>query len=133
MSDPRNPRSHEDNRRGLNGEDYVRRRDDLEACPETEWCDLINPRTGARHEVKVAEPGRRFRLWRDNHRSLAASDARGTAWYDFLVVTESGNVLEERRMKPSTVTRIVHQRGGWNRSGHERGSEQHKLPTGEIF
>ncbi len=133
MSDPRNPRSHQDTDRGRFGEDYVRRRDDLEACPENDWCDLLNPRTGSKHEVKVSLPNRRFRIWEDNHRSLTASDGQGTAWYHFVVVTSSGNVVDERKAKPSTITRIVNERGGWNRSGHARGSRQHKIPVGELF
>jgi len=133
MSDPRNPRSHEDTDRGQLGEDYVRRRDDLEPCPGNEWCDLVNPRNGTKHEVKVSQPNRRFRVWEDNHRSLTASDGQGTAWYHFLVVTSSGNVVDERKAKPSTITRIVNERGGWNTSGHERGSRQHKIPVGELF
>ena len=132
MSDPRNPRSHQDNRRGLDGEDYVARRDDLEQCNENEWCDLVNPRTGTKHEVKVCQPGRRFRIWEDNHRSLTASDGQGTAWYQFLVVTENGNVVDEVKRKPSTVTKIINERGGWNVSGHDRGSRQHKLPPSEV-
>ena len=133
MSDPRNPRSHEDNDRGRRGESYVKQRDDLEKCTENEWCDLVNPRTGSKHEVKVAAPGRRFRIWEDNHRSLTASDGQNVAWYDFLVVTMDDRVVEGRRMKPSTVTQIVRDRGGWNTSGHARGSRQHKIPVGEIF
>ena len=133
MSDPRNPRSHEDTDRGRRGEDYVRRRDDLEECSENDWCDLVNPRTNTKHEVKVAAPDRRFRIWEDNHRSMVASDAGNVAWYQFLVVTMNGNVVEERKVKPSTVTTIVNERGGWNESGHVRGSRQHKIPVGDLF
>ena len=133
MSDPRNPRSHKDNRRGANSEDYLARRDNLEKCPENDWCDLVNPRTGSKHEVKTCLPGKRFRIWQDNHRSLTASDGQGTAWYRFLVVSEGGNVLRETKMKPSTVTKMIRERGGWNRSGHARGSQQHKLPEKDVF
>ena len=133
MSDPRNPRSHEDNDRGLRGEDWIAVRDDLDPCPANQWCDLVNPRTGAKHEVKVAAPERRFRIWEDNHRSLTASDGQNVAWYHFLVMDSDGRVVDSRRMKPSTVTRIVRERGGWNTSGHARGSRQHKIPVGEIF
>jgi hypothetical protein len=123
---------HEHTERGLRGEKYVARRDDLEPA-EVDWCDLRNPRTGSAHEVKVAEPGRRFRLWEDQHRSLAAAHGQNAAWYQFLVVVDSGNVLKERRAHVPTVTRIVSERGGWNQSGHKRESRQHKLPVSEIF
>ena len=133
MSDPRNPRSHKDNRRGLDGEDYVARRFELEECPENDWCDLVNPRTGTQWEVKVCQPNRRFRLWEDNHRSLTASDGQKTAWYYFIVVSKNGNIVDTQKRKPSTITRIVRERGGWNESGHERGSRQHKLPPSAVM
>jgi|GEM_PF-2184495 hypothetical protein len=124
--------SHQHNDRGRRGESYVRRRDDLEAS-EVDWCDLRNPRTNSAHEVKVCEPNRRFRIWEDNHRSLTTADGQNAAWYHFLVVTDGGNVIEERRMKATTVTKLVRERGGWNESGHERGSRQLKIPESEIF
>ena len=124
--------SHRHNDRGRRSEDYIRRKHDLEECPE-DWCDAINPRTGSRHEVKTCLPGKRFRLWEDNHRSLAAAHGQNAAWYYFVVVTKSGNVVREKRMKAPTVTRLVNERGGWNKSGHRRGSRQLKIPESEIF
>lgn len=128
-----NERRHEDTDRGYNGEQWVKQQYDLERCPDTRWCDLQNPRTGARHEVKVALPNRRFRVWKDNHRSLVSSNAAGTAWYDFLVMSRSGRITDHRRMQPTTVSRIVDELGGWNESGHARGSYQKKIPVAAIF
>jgi hypothetical protein len=95
--------------------------------PGERWYDAINPRTDAKYQVKSAETGRRFRVWADQHRSLTAAEGQNAAWYVF--VTESGH----RRMRPSTVTAIIRERGGWNESGHERGSKQHKIPINEII
>lgn len=122
--------------RGETAANWVAREYSLESCPENDWCDLINPRTGTKHEVKSARPDRRFRIWEDNHRSLTASDGQGTAWYDFVVLSSGGSPqpMEHRRVNPSTITKIVNARGGWNRAGHEkRSGRQHKLPVSELF
>lgn len=75
----------------------------------------------------------RFRVRRDQHRSLVASDAQGTAWYIFVLLDEeAGDVVLQRR-RPSTVTRIVDERGGWNQAGHEEFDEQHKLPIDAVL
>ena len=74
----------------------------------------------------------RFRLWEDQHRSLTASDGQATAWYAFVLLSGTGEVVDVRRMKPSTVTEIVG--GDWNRADHaERDGRQHKLPADEVF
>lgn len=102
---------------------------DLEHAPEADWYDAVNPRTGAKYEVKSAQADRRFRLWENQHRSLAAAEGQNAAWYVFLV---SGEGM--RRVKPTTVTRWVRARGGWNRAGHDRrDGRQHKLPVSEVF
>lgn len=108
---------------------------------ERHWYDLRHHSTNSKGEVKSTsqevgdkypEPGR-FRLWREQHVSLVASDANGTAWYIFVVFVESAGEIWIRRMRPSTVTRIVNERGGWNRSGHHRYSQQHKIPWHVIM
>jgi len=122
--------------RGKEAAEYVASEYSLERCPENDWCDLVNPRTSAKHEVKSARPDRRFRLWEDNHRSLTASDGQNVAWYDFVILSSGSNPqpLEHKRMKPATVTQLVNSRGGWNRAGHEkRDGRQHKLPVSEVF
>ena len=106
---------------------------DLERTPNEPgegWYDCINPRTGAKYQVKSAQRDRRFRLWSDQHRSLVASDANGVAWYVFVTSGE-----DPRRVKPSTVTKWVNERGGWNKANHELrpGALQHKLPVSEVF
>lgn len=87
-----------------------------------------------REEVGEKYPAAgRFRLRRDQHRSLTASDGQGTAWYIFVLWREStGDVVLQRR-RPSTVTQIVADRGGWNRAGHEEFDEQHKLSVEEVL
>lgn len=124
--------SHRDNDRGLRGENYVKRKHDLEDS-DVPWCDLRNPRTGSAHEVKVCEPGRRFRVWEDQQNSLASAHGQNAAWVHFLIVTDNGNVVDYRRVEAPTVTKIVRERGGWNKSGHDRGQRQHKLPEGDVF
>jgi hypothetical protein len=105
-----------------------------------EWYDCVSS-TGTKIEVKsahevidgedpsqfVATPGR-FRLWRGQHRSLVASNARGTAWYVFVLFDEHGSLVDLRRMRPSTVGRIIRDTGGWARSGHPKGM-QAKIPV----
>lgn len=94
------------------------------------WADLENPRTGARYEVKSTDPTReypRFRLWRDQHRSLVGYDSQRTAWYAFV----AGDRVVRRR--PAYVTAVVRELGGWNVSGHARGSKQKKVPAGELL
>lgn len=100
------------------------------------WYDLEVPETGTKYEVKSTSsevgdkyPGTgRFRLWRSQHRSLTASEGAGMAWYAFVVLDEDAGSIKIQRRRPTTVTRLVNERGGWNDAGHERYSEQHKLP-----
>lgn len=112
-------------------EEFVADEYDLEhnpGDPGERWFDATNPRTGARYQVKTAEKGRRFRLWEDQHRSLTAAEGQNAAWYVFL---SDG---EMKRMRPSTVTRIIRERGGWNRADHaDRDARQHKLPVDEVI
>jgi hypothetical protein len=108
---------------------------------DAEWWDLRHPNTPAKTEVKststtVGEkyPGDgRFRLWEGQTRSLLSSDARGVAWYAFVLLDEDAGVLRIRRAEPSTVSGWVADRGGWNQSGHESQGRQHKLPYGVVF
>lgn len=97
---------------------------------DVEWCDATNPRTGARYEVKSASTSAtrpRFRLWEDQHRSLTRAANHAAAWYVFVY----GGEMTRRR--PSTVTEVVNDRGGWNRSGHRRGARQLKVPVEELL
>ncbi|WP_162562457.1 hypothetical protein [Salinigranum rubrum] len=120
-------------------EQLVADRYDLEHRPdEADWYDCVNPRTGTKYEVKsthetlASGASGRFRLWEDQHRSLTVSDGQVTAWYVFVLLSETGEVVEVRRMKPSTVTEIVD--GEWNQAGHrKRKSRQHKLHFGKLF
>jgi hypothetical protein len=131
-------RANED--QGLFATEVVAEEYDLELERETaDWYDAINPRTGAKTEVKsthrALEDGSvgRFRLWRDQHRSLRASDASGVAWYAFVLLDDSDSVVDVVRAKPSTVGRLVRESGDWNRAGHsERDGPQHKLPWTEV-
>lgn len=125
-------------RQGAFAEQLVASIHDLEHRPdETDWYDAVNPRTGTKYEVKSTHqelesgaPGR-FRLWRDQHRSLVASDAAGTAWYTFVLLSSGGDVLDVQRRRPSTVTRLVE---SWNRAGHgERDGPQYKLPWPQVM
>lgn len=120
---------------GDDAEELIATKYDL-APAGVEWCDLTNPRTGARYEVKFATRERsngsegRFRLWRDQHRSLRAADAAGnTAWYAF--VTDGGSTYTRRRV--THVSQVVADLGGWNESGHRRGSRQKKIPIAELI
>jgi len=106
-----------------------------------EWYDVVNEQTGTKLEAKscllaVGEkyPAKgRFRLRRDQTRSLTASDANGTAWYGFGLVDLDGGRIYLRRAKPSTVTQWVTDRGGWNTANHGQFDYQHKLPYDVPF
>lgn len=135
---------HPNEQQGEFAERVVAREFDLDHAPaEAEWYDCVDPSTGTKYEVKSATEtldngaSGRFRLWGDQHRSLAgAASADGqTAWYVFVLLGEDGDVLEIRRMRPQTVTRVIHDDGGaWNRAGHaDRGDDQHKIPWEQVI
>lgn len=131
---------YDNERQGEWAEEQVAREFDLAHVPnEAEWYDCVNPRTGTKFEVKSATreldsgAAGRFRLWEDQHRSLVASDAQGTAWYVFVVLGSGGAIEAVERMHATTVTELVNDAGGWNRAGHdERESRQLKLPIDEV-
>jgi len=118
-------------------ENFAAAQYDLTLTPEADWHDAIAD-NGTKYEVKGAEKEKRsgrqgrFRIWEDNHHSLSVSNGQANAWYVFVVI-ENGTVLDHRRTQPQTITRIINDRGGWNRSGHSRGGRQHKLPISELF
>lgn len=126
---------------GSLAEELVAEEYDLSEFNDAGWYDCHDEDTGAKYEVKStsSEIGDkypstgRFRLWQDNHRSLAASNAQGTAWYAFVYLHERDGLIKIRRREPQTVTRIVHKRGGWDESGHERGERQKKLPPSAVL
>lgn len=113
----------------------------LHRANEEEWYDCRHPRTNAKAEVKSAftevgekYPARgRFRLRRDQTRSLLSSDAAGVAWYAFVRFDPDAGDVDVRRAKPSTVSGWVRERGGWNRAGHDEFDWQHKLPHSVPF
>jgi hypothetical protein len=74
----------------------------------------------------------RFRLFEGQLRSLVAADARGTAWVVFVLFDEDRQPVDLRRMRPGTVLRLVNERSGWHKSGHEKG-KQHKVPIKPVF
>jgi hypothetical protein len=108
---------------------------------DPDFFDVRHPERVTKAEVKSTQTSigekypaeGRFRVWEGQTRSLVASDARATAWYIFVLFDESAGMLRLRRMRPSTVSRIVDERGGWNESGHESMGRQHKIPIIEVF
>jgi len=121
-------------RQGTFAEEYVANAYGLDHAPrETDWYDAVHP-SGTKYEVKSTHTGGRFRLWEGQVRSLVASDGQGTAWIAFVLLDQGGNVVDVQRRKPSTVLRLINERGGFNRAGHqERDDRQHKLPEGEVM
>lgn len=109
-----------------------------------DWYDVHVGRTGTKYEVKSTSTrigedypaDGRFRVWQGQLRSLInsrhAGDS-GTAWVAFVLFDEDQNPIRVRRLHPETVLRKVHDRGGWNTSGHEEMGKQHKLPIDEVF
>jgi len=122
---------------GALAERAVADRWDLEV-DRSEWFDLRNPRTGSKYQVKRAESKQgdddgRFRVFRGPHRSLAASDGQATAWYVFVLYSaDGGRVVAMQRRKPSTVTQIVAEMGGWSESGHTAYREEKKIPVSKV-
>lgn len=106
---------------------------------ETDWYDGVKLSTGAKFEVKSTEidigedyPAKgRFRLRRDQLRSLRASDASGVAWVVFVLFDDEKGVVRMRRMKPATVQRTLVDE--WNRAGHSDFDFQHKVPFSQVF
>ena len=94
------------------------------------WFDALDPETGEKYQVKSAKPERRFRLWEDQHRSLTASEGQlGAAFYIF--VTDNKPML---KVRATTVTEWVQERGGWNKAGHDlRDGRQLKIPVSWVF
>lgn len=104
-----------------------------------DWYDAVLKSTMTKYQIKSTAVERvkgssgRFRLWETDHRSLVASDSSGTAWYVFVLFDGKGGVVSVRRCKPSTVTRIVEEAGGWNQAGHaDKPGRQLKLPHEEV-
>lgn len=137
---------HPNRRQGEAAEKHVASKGGLAHCPdEADWYDNRNPRTGTKHEVKSTheeiegahnpDDEGEFRVWSDQHNSLRASDAAGVAWYDFVLLDDDGNVVDHVRRKPSTVSKIVRENGGWKPAGHaERGDAmQCRIPHSEVF
>lgn len=112
---------------------------DRDAGEDTNWYDAIDPDTGTKYEVKSTDKENRyrsgrFRVWEGQHRSLVASDRRGTAWYWFVLFDPAGRI-QTRRVKPSTVTEIVKESGGWSESDHAstEWDYEHRLEWDEVF
>lgn len=107
---------------------------------DAEWFDCRHPDRPTKYEVKSTHeqigedyPAEgRFRVWKSQTKSLVASDARATAWYAFVLFDESEGLFYLQRRRPSTISRLVRDRGGWNESGHESMGPQHKLPIDEV-
>lgn len=113
----------------------------LSPFTDAEWYDAVDEDSNTKYEVKSTQetvgdsysnPGR-FRLFKGQHRSLTASEGQGMAWYAFVLLAESEGVIRIQRKKPTTVTKIIRRRGGWNRSGHASKGKQHKVPISEVF
>ena len=105
---------------------------------DAEWYDAVLKSTGAKYEVKstssrIRSGAGRFRLWEGQHRSMTAAEGQNAAWYAFVLLDTDDGVIRIQRRRPSTVTGIINDRGGWNRSGHESKGRQHKLPINEVF
>jgi len=112
---------------------------DLSQFTDADWYDCVDRDSGVKYEVKSTSdeirsgPGR-FRLWQQQHRSMTTSEGQNsTAWYAFVLLDLEDGVIKIQRRKPSTVTRILNQRGGWNQSGHESKGRQHKVPIWAVM
>jgi len=115
---------------------------------DADWYDVNTKATGTKYEVKSTHttidgenPGTfvgvdgRFRVWKDQLRSLIQSDAGdSTAWVVFVVFNAEGTPLEARKMKPSTVWKLVQDEfDGFDISGHISRTKQQKIPIDALF
>jgi len=115
----------------------------LSEFTDADWYDCVDRDSGVKYEVKSTSSEinssryrarGRFRLWQEQHRSMAASQgANGVGWYAFVLLELDEGVIRIQRRKPSTITRIVNDRGGWNQSGHETKGKQHKIPISSVM
>lgn len=136
----RQQREYDEDRQGV-AEELVAEAYGLAHRPDrADWFDAVLEASGTKYEVKSTgmrigdeypAPGR-FRLRRDQTRSLVASDAQGTAWYAFVLFDEDAGEAYIQRRRPATVAGIVEDRGGWNEAGHDEFDRQHKLPYDEV-
>lgn len=122
-------------------EEVVAEEYDVSTFTDAEWYDCVDKDSGTKYEVKSTSsrigddyPAKgRFRLWKAQHLSLAISEGQNMAWYAFVFLDESTGTLKIQRRKPTTVTKIVNERGGWYDSGHSSKGKQYKLPVSEVF
>jgi len=134
-------------RKGEHVEKKIAAKFDLEHVPnESDWYDLVNPRTNTKHEVKSTEKRHeiekgsnrqggkgekgRFRLYESQHRSLVSSDNNNVAWYHFVLLDSNGNINDHRKMKPTSVTQLVEQ---WSKTSHKEINREYKLPYSKVF
>jgi len=102
---------------------------DLEEDQHTKkWYDAVNPRTGARYEVKSTHVDGRFRFWKDDLNSLKGYQSQGTAWVALVVFDSRDRVSTIQRRRPGIVLQAIQKAGGWNTGGHAgRPGKQKKL------
>ncbi|WP_338905229.1 hypothetical protein [Salinibaculum marinum] len=96
-------------RQGAFAEEWVAREYGLDHAPhEADWYDAVHPSTGTKYEVKsthrTVDNGAtgRFRLWEDQHRSLAGAEGSDgqTAYYAFVLLDVDGEVVDVQRRHP---------------------------------
>ena len=76
----------------------------------------------------------RFRLWKPQHSRMTRKDREDTARYGFVLFDVSERPVVARLLlkQPATIGRLIAGRGGFNRSGHQKG-KQIKLPYSALF
>lgn len=74
----------------------------------------------------------RLRFWKDNFEQLP----EGRSGVIVVVMPSAGSSsrapLKIERVTRAEVADAIADRGGWNRSGHDRGSRQHRMPWTEL-
>jgi hypothetical protein len=114
---------------GDRAERIVADRLDLDRSDTAPWYDAVSD-SGTKYEVKSTHVGHRFHLWENQHKSLTASDRRGTAWYVFVLFDANDSVAAIQLRRPKTVGQHVRHRGGWNQAGYREDlGRKHKLPA----
>lgn len=74
----------------------------------------------------------RLRFWKDNFGDLPEGRAGVIVVIMPSASSTSRRPLVIERLSRAEVAEVIEQRGGWNRSGHDRGSRQHRLPWTEL-
>lgn len=107
-------------------EQRARSKYSLEKARES-WHDA-QYKNGVPVEIKGAQKGNHFRLWRDEHRRLK----RASGYYVFVVYHPWASSIRATNFKRKKASDLD-VAGKWYGAGGHRDQEQYELPIEEVF